>query len=162
MDQILNPVARDESQWEDCVFDDWGRAFCTENPWNDPGKRRSRTLYSAFGHALHVEHSDALQISILMLRSQFLRSRAPPALQHDMFVVIYGHDVVEVNWLRITGFACMYPCYIKQVIRKHGRAGASSCRGPDVEVAFYKRQVFYYIVKGGGLLHAAAADRRRR
>jgi hypothetical protein len=45
VEKILDPSGYLDSEWEDCVFDDYGRAFCTENPWSDPGilQRRLRS-----------------------------------------------------------------------------------------------------------------------
>ncbi len=35
--RILNPLAQLDGEREDCVYDGYGRAFCTENPWSNAG-----------------------------------------------------------------------------------------------------------------------------
>ena len=37
VDKILDPLRHLDEDLELCVFDDYGRAYCTESPWNDPG-----------------------------------------------------------------------------------------------------------------------------
>ena len=68
MDQILDPVARDDGEWEDCVFDEWGRAYCTENPWLDPGVLCNITQRAARRLAIAALSSDTWQILTPMHR----------------------------------------------------------------------------------------------
>ena len=37
MDKILDPLGHLDEDSELCVFDDYGREYCTENSWNDQG-----------------------------------------------------------------------------------------------------------------------------
>jgi hypothetical protein len=42
VDKILDPLGQLDDEFEDCVFDDHGRAYCTENhPWSDAGAMRA-------------------------------------------------------------------------------------------------------------------------
>jgi hypothetical protein len=47
VDKILDPLGHLDEDSELCVFDDHGRAYCTENAWNDQGIKYPGRCYTA-------------------------------------------------------------------------------------------------------------------
>ena len=57
VDKMLDPLRHLDEDLELCVFDDYGRAYCTESPWNDPGDLQGSPIFvNPYAYLIRLLH----------------------------------------------------------------------------------------------------------